>query len=135
MGDHPGKIPTPNMDRLAARGTAFTNAHTASPICCPRRKQTWVQEIRKQEEHTQRSSVGGCYSALFGTYQFYRCSSRNAPPYSKCEPLRNEHVIQRPAKGGILNFWSHFSRERSFCVTMDQADGRSGSNQPQPTTP
>ncbi len=28
---------TPNLDRLAARGTRFTNAYTASPICVPSR--------------------------------------------------------------------------------------------------
>ena len=33
---HP-QVRTPNMDRLARRGTVFTNAHCASPICCPSR--------------------------------------------------------------------------------------------------
>jgi len=37
MGGYPGKVHTPHMDRLAARGTAFLNAHTASPVCCPSR--------------------------------------------------------------------------------------------------
>ncbi len=37
MGGYPGKVHTPNMDRLASRGTAFLNAHTASPVCCPSR--------------------------------------------------------------------------------------------------
>ncbi|NQT11102.1 MAG: sulfatase, partial [Planctomycetes bacterium] len=30
-------VHTPNIDRLAAGGTAFTNAHTAAPVCCPSR--------------------------------------------------------------------------------------------------
>ena len=30
-------IKTPNMDRLAARGTVFANAHCAAPLCCPSR--------------------------------------------------------------------------------------------------
>ncbi|MDA0224638.1 MAG: sulfatase-like hydrolase/transferase, partial [Proteobacteria bacterium] len=30
-------VQTPNMDRLAARGTRFTDAYTASPICVPAR--------------------------------------------------------------------------------------------------
>lgn len=33
---HP-MIQTPNLDRLAARGTRFTNAYTPSPICVPAR--------------------------------------------------------------------------------------------------
>lgn len=36
LGGHP-QAKTPNMDRLAARGIAFTNAHCAAPICCPSR--------------------------------------------------------------------------------------------------
>jgi arylsulfatase A-like enzyme len=31
------KIPTPNIDRLATRGTKFTNAHSASAVCSPSR--------------------------------------------------------------------------------------------------
>ncbi|MEL6623246.1 MAG: sulfatase-like hydrolase/transferase, partial [Pseudomonadota bacterium] len=30
-------VKTPNLDRLAARGTRFTNAYTPSPICVPAR--------------------------------------------------------------------------------------------------
>lgn len=33
---HP-KVQTPNMDRLAATGRAFTNAHTQAPLCNPAR--------------------------------------------------------------------------------------------------
>src|SRR5882757_7428712 len=32
-----GKIATPNMDRLAAEGMAFTDAHTSSAVCSPTR--------------------------------------------------------------------------------------------------
>ena len=31
------RAPTPNMDRLARRGTLFTNAHCAAPVCNPSR--------------------------------------------------------------------------------------------------
>ena len=37
LGGYPGKVHTPNLDRLAARGTVFTNAHCAAPVCCPSR--------------------------------------------------------------------------------------------------
>jgi len=36
LGGHP-QARTPNMDRLAARGTLFTNAHCQSPLCNPSR--------------------------------------------------------------------------------------------------
>lgn len=36
LGGHP-QIKTPNIDALAARGTAFTNAHTQAPLCNPSR--------------------------------------------------------------------------------------------------
>ena len=32
-----GKIPTPNMDRLAAQGMRFTDAHSSSAVCSPTR--------------------------------------------------------------------------------------------------
>ncbi|MDE0740885.1 MAG: sulfatase [Planctomycetota bacterium] len=36
LGGHP-QVKTPNMDRLAARGTVFSNAHCAAPLCGPSR--------------------------------------------------------------------------------------------------
>ncbi len=36
LGGHP-QVQTPSMDRLAARGTVFTNAHCQSPLCNPSR--------------------------------------------------------------------------------------------------
>jgi arylsulfatase A-like enzyme len=36
LGGHP-QVKTPNFDRLAARGTTFTNAHCQAPLCNPSR--------------------------------------------------------------------------------------------------
>ncbi len=36
LGGHP-QAKTPNLDKLAARGTLFTNAHCAAPLCNPSR--------------------------------------------------------------------------------------------------
>jgi arylsulfatase A len=35
--DSRSKIPTPNIDHLAARGICFTNAHASDTICSPSR--------------------------------------------------------------------------------------------------
>jgi arylsulfatase A-like enzyme len=35
--NHPGKIPTPNLDRLAEQGMRFTDAHASSSVCTPSR--------------------------------------------------------------------------------------------------
>ena len=37
LGGYAGKVHTPHIDRLAARGVLFTNAHCASPKCAPSR--------------------------------------------------------------------------------------------------
>src|SRR5438876_10814929 len=36
LGGHP-QVKTPNIDRLARRGTLFTNAHCQAPLCNPSR--------------------------------------------------------------------------------------------------
>ena len=37
LGGYEGTVHTPNIDRLASRGSLFTNAHCASPKCAPSR--------------------------------------------------------------------------------------------------
>jgi len=37
LGGYEGQVHTPNIDRLAAKGTLFTNAHCPSPKCAPSR--------------------------------------------------------------------------------------------------
>lgn len=41
MGGHPNAL-TPNIDALAERGTAFTNAHCQSPLCNPSRTSVMI---------------------------------------------------------------------------------------------
>ena len=33
-----GRIPTPNLDRLARQGMVFTDAHSSSSVCSPSRR-------------------------------------------------------------------------------------------------
>lgn len=48
-----GKIPTPNMDKLATGGMKFTNAHSSSAVCTPSRysiltgRYAWRSRLRK----------------------------------------------------------------------------------------
>ncbi|MHC4286056.1 MAG: sulfatase-like hydrolase/transferase [Planctomycetota bacterium] len=37
LGGYSGKVHTPNFDRLARKGTTFTNAHSPSTVCNPSR--------------------------------------------------------------------------------------------------
>jgi len=37
LDGYKGNVYTPNIDRLAASGVAFTNAHTSATLCCPSR--------------------------------------------------------------------------------------------------
>ena len=37
LNGYEGKVHTPNIDKLASQGVAFTNAHTAASVCCPSR--------------------------------------------------------------------------------------------------
>ncbi len=66
LGGHP-LVKTPNMDRLAAMGVGFTNAHTQAPVCNPSRSSFltglrptttgiyalngWFRDIEKYKDH------------------------------------------------------------------------------------
>lgn len=55
---------TPNMDRLAARGVVFANAHCAAPLCCPSRaavfsgRQPWSSGVLGNEDDIRRIAPG-----------------------------------------------------------------------------
>ena len=50
-----GKIPTPNIDRLAAEGMRFTDAHSSSAVCSPSRVSlmTGLNSARQMHAGTQ----------------------------------------------------------------------------------
>ena len=55
-----GKIPTPNLDRLAAQGMTFTDAHSTSAVCTPSRYSilTGRYNWRSKLQHGVLSSYG-----------------------------------------------------------------------------
>lgn len=65
LGGHP-QVKTPNIDRLAARGTTFLNAHCNSPLCNPSRT----------------SFMTGLRPSTTGVYGL-------APWFREAEPLKN----------------------------------------------
>ncbi|MEL6107245.1 MAG: sulfatase-like hydrolase/transferase, partial [Planctomycetota bacterium] len=86
---YPGVI-TPNLDRLAAMGTAFTNAHCAAPICNPSRTSTMFGV---------RPSTSGVYS---NAHQ-YRQSPVLAEAFSLPEYLRKKHGYSATGAGKIFH--------------------------------
>ena len=51
---HRGRIPTPNVDRLASQGMRFTDAHSGSAVCSPTRygiltgRYAWRSRLQKR---------------------------------------------------------------------------------------
>ncbi|MEK7408899.1 MAG: sulfatase [Acidobacteriota bacterium] len=65
LGGHPD-VRTPNLDRLAARGVLFTNAHCAAPLCNPSRA----------------ALLTGTRPSTSGVYD-------NGQPFRKADPVKN----------------------------------------------
>lgn len=67
-------VQTPNMDRLAAMGTRFTQAYATSPICNPSRA----------------GIITGCYQQRWGTF-WYGGKGIHDPDYKTIAELLKEH--------------------------------------------
>ena len=59
---------TPHLDRLAARGTAFRNAYTSHPVCCPSRANMWSG---RYTQHVESSNNHKGLSATDRTFKNY----------------------------------------------------------------
>jgi len=97
LGGYEGTVHTPNMDRLAAGGMAFTNAHTAATVCCPSRyafflgrrpsttglynnNQWWKPNLPEIESMPQYFRRHGYYAA--GAGKLFHHTPGNNPPCS-----------------------------------------------------
>lgn len=112
LGGHP-QARTPNIDRLASRGTLFTNAHCQAPICNPSRISLMTSVL---------PSTSGVYYL--------------GPLLRNCESTRNSVTIpQHLARNGYKTIGAgklfHQQDEKEF----QQYGGRFGGFGPRPPKP
>ncbi len=103
LGGYPGKVYTPHLDRLAASGTAFTNAHCTAPVCCPSRA----------------SVLSGLYPTSTGIYNNQHWWKPNLPKLRTIPIHFRENGYHTIGTGKIFhhtagnnppNQWDHFKR-------------------------
>lgn len=89
LGGYPGVI-TPHMDRLAAMGTTFANAHCAAPICNPSRVSVMF-------------GVRPSTSGIYGNAHQHRESATLKNAFSLPEYLRKQHGYSATGSGKIFH--------------------------------
>ncbi len=60
LNGHPQAL-TPNMDRLAARGVLFANAHCTAPACNPSRAAVFSGRLPQVTPDKRRRSIKCCH--------------------------------------------------------------------------
>ena len=134
---HP-RVRTPNMDRLAARGTAFTAAYTNCPICVPARASfatgCYVHEIGywdnaiawdgKVKGWPNRLQEEGLYNATIGKLHY----RREEDPYGIDRQIEPMHIYN-----GIGMVWGSQrdplpDTRGSFRMLKNTGPGESGYN-------
>ena len=104
MGGHP-QAKTPHLDKLAARGTLFTNAHCQAPLCNPSRTSILTG---------LRPSTTGVYGLLPGFREVDSLKSwvtlpqalHNAGYYTfSCGKIYHDGAIKPKAKAGEFDEW------------------------------
>ena len=112
LGGHP-QVTTPSMDRLAARGTVFTNAHCQAPLCNPSRTslmlglrpsttgiyglRPWFRDLAEYKDRVTLPQ----YLAQHG-YRTYSTGKIYHSRYGRGEQDREFDVLGPPASVGAL---------------------------------
>ena len=137
-----GKIPTPNMDDMAANGIKFTDAHTSSAVCTPTRygiltgrynwrtslksgvKSGYSKSLIKQERVTvaEMLKTQGYSTAYIGKWHLgWDWKLKNESSQTNINNLRAEPEVDftAPIKNGPS---SHgFDYSFGFCGSLDMA--------------
>ena len=72
MNGYPGKVHTPNIDRLAKRGVLFSKAHCTSPICGPSRAAILSGQRPEQNGVYNNRGIYSDYSDAVGFPLYFR---------------------------------------------------------------
>jgi len=139
-----GKVPTPNVNRLARQGMMFTDAHSASAVCTPTRyafltgRYSWRSRLQKGVigpgghnplikkkfktlGHLYASK--GYHTAILGKWHLgYKYSEKNGDTSNRTAPAPvGANVIGGPTTRGFDYFWGFaLSRTMSTVVENDK---------------
>lgn len=136
-----GKIPTPNMDKMAANGVKFTDAHTSSAVCTPTRygiltgRYNWRTELKsgvlsgysKSLIENERTTVAdllktqGYSTAYIGKWHLgwdWSFKNKNEKNINKLN-AKPEVDFSKPIKNGPSTHGFDYSF--GFCGSLDMA--------------
>ncbi len=115
---------TPNIDRLAARGTTFTNAHTAVPVCAPSRNTFFTG---KSAEHSGLYSNEEYLAAIAPTKQFRSLYNIGGSPLQvETIPgwLKDSGGYYTIGMGKLFHGWARDGYDRDYDQTNPDACSR-----------
>ena len=122
LGGYPAAVVTPHIDRLAASGTLFTNAHCPSPLCAPSRaavltglfpstsgiygnQHWWFPNLPEVDSLPQRFRDAG-YTTL-GAGKIFHHTAGNHPPKPWDRFQRLTYANDPWFRGATINYpWS-----------------------------
>jgi len=148
LGGHP-QVVTPHLDRLAKRGTTFTNAHCQAPLCNPSRTslltglrpsttgiyalQPWFRTVEGLEdlvslpqyfaEHGYRTlSTGKIYHGRYGR-QPADNEFQELGPGASGKPFPSEKLVDTPQPHRLVDWgtFDHRDQEKGDWIVADWA--------------
>ncbi len=143
MGGHP-QVKTPNLDRLAARGVTFMNAHCAAPLCNPSRtaymsgkrpsttgiydnQQIWMPHIERGvciNDYVRKHGFASFAAGKIYHYRNYRAEEWDEVFYPRDDTLPMSQADRTPGPFGYRMFTegkpeAKFQEQRAENVLVD----------------